>query len=87
MSDYVSVTIKGTFPKSDVDLIADFYGGAAVEDKLAFARDAATKVLTQWLAAPAREGIEAALAEQKLVAEEELEARIAVGLTSESEEV
>ena len=87
MAEYIKVTISGTFPKEDIDLIADFYGGQDAEDKLQFATQLAQRVLANFLKAPSQSKLEKELLEQKEAAVSLLEERVESALTSNTEEV
>lgn len=87
MSEYVKVAISGVFLKSDIDIIADFYGGEGQADKLSYSVDMAQKFLADFLSAPTKSRIGIQLAQQKLQMEEKLVKRVEGTLSAETEEL
>lgn len=87
MSEYTKVTISGVFLKSDIDIIADFYGGNGESDKLSYSVDMAQKFLADFLSAPTKTRIGLEISQQKLQMEEKLVKRVEGSLSAETEEV
>ena len=87
MTEYVEVTISGKFPVEDIELIANYYGGAAKDDKLKFCTEEAVRYLKDWLSRPALTRIDKALAAQKESMQGELDERLNEALVVDARQI
>lgn len=87
MTEYIKAKITGIFPKEDIALIANFYGGEHQEDKLEHVLKIAQASLADFLSAPSRSQIVTAKQAEQQVELNSLVERVSNSLSAEAEEI